>query len=519
MEPERDILWIDDEIDQLQSHIIFLSERGFSVTPVSNGEDALTLVRKRSFDLILLDEMMSGRDGLSTLAELRGMNSNIPVIMITKSETEELMEDAIGQRVDDFLIKPVHPSQILSACKRILDTRQIREDRIGRDYVSEFNRIRALLAGTMHWRDWIDIYTNLSEWDLEIESHRDEGMRQMHRDHRRECNLEFGIYVERLYRSWLRDEDPPSLSVDVISEYVTPHLAAGKQVFFIVVDCLRLDHWLAIEPLLSEWFNIRRHYHYSILPTATPYSRNAIFSGLFPGELAKRYPALWTSGQDDERSLNRHEHQLMDRQLARMGLKNISNTRYVKVLDVAEGRSLVRRIPSFSSIPLTAVVYNFIDILAHGRADSDILQEIAPNEAAFRSLALSWFSHSTLFEMLRRVAESDAVVVLTSDHGSVLGTRASVARGDRGASTNLRYKHGQNLRCERRQALLIQEPSEYKLPSRGASTNYIIAKEDYYFIYPNKSHEYERQYRDSFQHGGISMEEMILPVAVMTGKR
>ncbi|MCK5526526.1 MAG: PglZ domain-containing protein, partial [Candidatus Latescibacteria bacterium] len=245
---------------------------------------------------------------------------------------------------------------------------------------------------------------------------------------------------------------------------------------------------------------------------------NAIFSGLFPGELAKQYPKLWQSGQNDERSLNRHEHQLMDLQLERMGLKSVSPTRYVKVLDVAEGRSLVRRIHSFASIPLTAVVFNFIDILAHGRSESDILQEIAPNEAAFRSLTLSWFKHSSLFEMLRRVSETDAVVVLTTDHGSVLGTRATIARGNRGTSTNLRYKYGSNLNCDRRQALLIRDPSEYKLPSMGMSTNFIIAKEDFYFVYPTKFHEYERQYRDSFQHGGISLEEMVLPVVVMKGK-
>jgi len=518
MEAEREILWIDDEIDLLKSHVIFLSERGYRVTPATNGDDAVALVRKRSFDIILLDEMMSGRDGLSTLAELRDINPNIPVIMITKSEAEELMEEAIGQRIDDFLIKPVNPSQILSTCKRILDAKHIQEDRIGQDYVSEFNRIRGLLSGPMHWRDWMDVHSHLSEWDLEIERFQDVGLRQMHRDHRKECNLEFGMYVERFYRSWLKDEDPPPLSVDVLSEFVVPHLTAGKRVFFIVVDCLRLDHWLAIEPLLAEFFTVRRDYYYSILPTATPYSRNAIFSGLFPSELAEQYPEIWQAGREDDQSRNRYEHQLMDRQLERMGLKLASSTRYIKVLDVAEGRSLVRRIRSFESVPLTAVVFNFIDILAHGRSESDILQEIAPDEAAFRSLTLSWFTHSTLFEMLRRVADTDTVVVLTSDHGSVLGTGATVARGNRSTSTNLRYKYGTNLNCDRRQALLIRDPSEYKLPRMGLSTNFIIAKEDYYFVYPTKFHKYQRQYRDSFQHGGISLEEMILPVVVMKGK-
>lgn len=517
-EDKKRLLWVDDEISLLRSHMIFLSERGYVVTPATNGDDAISLLRKEPFDVVLLDEMMAGRDGLSTLSELRDIDANIPVIMITKSDEEELMEEAIGQRVDDYLTKPVNPSQIISACKRILDTRQIRVDRMGRDYVQEFNRIRTQLMGPMGWEDWIDIHVRLSEWDLEIEGFQDEALQQMHRDHRRECNIEFGQYIERVYPSWLRDEDPPPLSVDVISEFVYPYLTSGHQVFFIVVDCLRLDQWLAIEPLMAEIFTIRRHHYYSILPTATPYARNAIFSGLFPSELADRYPDIWRSGQDDEQSRNRYEHELMDRQLEKMGLRFGHGSKYTKVLDTAEGRNVARKIRSLGSVSLVALVFNFLDILAHGRSESEILQEIAPDEAAFRSLTVSWFTHSTLFDILRKIARMGAVAVVTSDHGSILGTRATVARGNRSTSTNLRYKYGSNLHCDPRQAVLIKNPLEYKLPRFSMSTNFILAKEDYYFVYPTRFHEYEEQYRGSFQHGGISLEEMILPVAVMKPK-
>jgi len=510
----KKVLWADDEIDLLKPHIIFLEQRGYKVTPVANGEDAISLVQKEFFDVVLLDEMMPGRDGLSTLSQIKDIAPNLPVIMITKSEEERLMEEAIGQRIDDYLTKPVNPSQILSACKRILEMGHIQKDRMGRDYAMEFNRSQSMIPSA-GWREWIDLHVRLSEWDLRIEELLDGELRRMHEDHKRECNQEFAKYIERSYRGWLEEDDPPILSVDIISEFVYPHLRSGRQVFFIVVDCMRLDHWLSIESLLSELYRIKRSYHYSILPTATPYARNAIFSGLFPSEIARLYPDVWRAGQEDERSRNRYEHQLLDRQLENMGLRLQPESKYIKVLDASEGANLVRRVSSFRSVPLVSVVFNFLDILAHGRSESEILQEIAPDEAAFRSLTKSWFSHSSLFEMLKRLARTDSVIVLTSDHGTVLGTRSARVHGDRDTSTNLRYKYGKNLRCDTKQALLIREPETYKLPAFGMSMNFLVAKEDYYFVYPTRFNEYRRQYRNSFQHGGISLEEMILPVVVM----
>lgn len=511
----RQILWVDDEIDLLRPHMILLEARGYDVTPVTNGDDAISLVQKQSFDIVLLDETMVGRDGLSTLVAIRRVDPNLPVIMITKIEDERLMDEAIGERLDDFLTKPVNPSQILSACKRILDARQIRKMRAGRDYATEFQEISELLGSPLHWRDWIDIQTRLADWDLEISRLADPALRQMHSDQRRECNAEFGRYVEQNYPRWMRKEDPPLLSVDIVDEFVIPHLNQGKQVFLIVVDCMRLDHFLAIEPLLAETYDIRCNYYFSILPTATPFARNAIFSGLFPSQLASSFPELYQLGQDDEQSLNRFEHRLLDEQLREKGLDPDVESRYIKVLDVAEGRSLVRRIGSLRSTPVVSVVFNFLDMLAHGRSESEILQEISPDEAAFRSLAQSWFSHSSLFEVLKRIALTDAVVVITSDHGSVLCTKAAKVYGNRETSTSLRYKYGRNLRCDPKYAMVLSRPEDYMLPRLGAGASFIIAKEDYYFVYPTHFHEYQRQYRDSFQHGGVSMEEMILPVATL----
>ena len=513
------ILWADDEIDLLRPHIIFLNERGYEVTPVTNGDDAISFIQKQRFDIVLLDEMMAGRDGLSTLAVIKDINPHIPVIMITKNEEERLMEEAIGQRIDDYLTKPVNPSQILLACKKLLDARQILKDRMGADYVSASNRMRGLLSSAASWEDWIEIHVKLSEWDLVLDRFFDPGMQQMHQDLRQVCNQEFGKFMESNYARWVQDEDDsPLLSVDIVSEFVAPLLQARQQIFFVVVDCMRLDHWLSIVPLLSDLFDIEQHYYYSILPTATPYSRNAIFSGLFPIDVAKLFPDEWRTARDDDMSRNRHEHQLLDRQLEEIDPTLKLETRYVKVLDISEGNHLVKKVHTYRSFPLMSVVFNFLDILTHGRSESEILQEMAPNESAFRSLTRSWFSHSSLFEMLRKLAETDTTIVLTTDHGCMLSRRATLAHGNRDTSTSLRYKYGKNLRCDERQAVHVRDPELLGLPSLGLGTNYILAKEDCYFVYPTKFHEHQRQYANSFQHGGISLEEGILPVAVLRGK-
>jgi CheY-like chemotaxis protein len=518
-EETKNILWVDDEIDQLKSQIIFLEGRGYEVTQASNGDDAVALVEKMNFDLVLLDEMMPGKDGLTTLEEIKEKKPHLPVIMVTKSEEENLMDQAIGKKIDDYLTKPVNPSQILSAAKKILESKKIRIERMARDYAQASGKIRSSLFMPLGWQDWIEIHRTLSGWDLEIDDFGGLDLRQTHQGQKRECNVEFGKYVEASYLKWLSGVNPPPFSVDVVKKYLFPLLSRKIQVCFIVMDCMRLDQWLSIEPVLNEYFDIEKEYYYSILPSATPYSRNAIFSGLFPVELAKKYPELWKAGTKDDSSRNRYEHQLIDDQLTKLGLSLKSDTKYVKVLDIREGEYLAKKISSYKNTLLLSVVFNFLDILAHGRSQSEILKEMAPDESAYRSLTRPWFLHSSLLKVLMYLATQDCVVVLTSDHGSVLGTRGTIALGKKDTSTNLRYKYGDNLNCNPKEALLIKNPKEYKLPHYTICTTYIIAKEDYYFVYPTRYSEYEKEYKNSFQHGGISLEEMILPVVTLRPKK
>ncbi|MBC8205399.1 PglZ domain-containing protein [bacterium] len=511
------ILWVDDEIELLKSHIIYLGNRGYEVIPVTNGDDAIELVKRENFDAVLLDEMMVGRDGLSTLVELKEIRPDLPAVMITKNEEERLMEMAIGSKIDDYLTKPVNPSQILSALKKIFDSKKLSEAKLTQDYISEFNRINQL-ALEADWKQWIDIHLRLSNWEVELDSHPDMGILQSLENQRDSCNIEFNKYVEEDYTHWLSSDDRPALSTDVVNKYVFPHLSAGRNVLFIVIDCLRLDQWLPIEELLKEYYLINRNYYYSILPTATPYARNALFSGLFPSDIQKHFTEIWQRGEDDESSSNRFERQLMDFQLERYGLKLKPKPKYVKVLDPEEAANVERKVSSYFNLPLVSMVFNFIDILAHSRSSSEVLKEMVPNEAAYRSVVKSWFEHSALYSILRTFAKQDTVIIITSDHGSVRVKRGAKVISDKEASTNLRYKYGRNLKCDPKQAVIINDSSLFKLPDRGLNTNYLIAKENYYFVYPTNYHKYLALFRDSFFHGGISMEEMILPIVTMTAK-
>ena len=511
----RSILWVDDEIDLLKSHIFFLQGKGYNITPVSNGYDALSLLKEQHYDAVLLDQIMPGRDGMSTLALIRQIEPSLPVIMVTKSEEEELMDEAIGNRIDDFLVKPLSPNRILPVLKRVLDQEKIIETKIPQNYTADFNKIIQMKQEDTDWQDWISLYLKLSEWDIEFDHLEKTGLEQAHAEQRKECNALFSSYVEKNYVDWLNGKNSPPLSVDVVDKWVVPLLKDRKQVYFIVVDCLRLDQWLTIEPLLQSYFHIERDYYYSILPSATLYSRNALFSGLFPEELARKHPKFWEEAPDDETSTNQHEKKLLQIRLEQTGLKMKPPLRYFKIFDTRGGIEYIHHASSANKVSMAALVVNFIDILTHKRSQIDILQQISPDESAFRSLTRSWFTHSALFEVLKIISRKDVVVILTSDHGSILSNRAARAYGNRDTSTSLRFKVGNNLGCSPDEAVHITEPSKYKLPDGGIGKNYILAKEDYYFVYPNQFHEYKRQFRGGFQHGGISMEEMILPCVFM----
>ncbi len=513
----KKILWVDDEIDMLKPHIIFLREKGFDVTGVSSGEEALRALSGETFDLILLDETMPGKSGLEILQDIKEISSSIPVVMITKNEAEGLMDQAIGMKIDDYLLKPVNPLQIYSAAKRILESHRIQEGAASKDYLQAFRRLDEVISGNPSLEEWAQIHMELSLWDLEFDRFSDTGMNQIHMDLRQKANVQFGRFVEENYTDWIESEGEPSTSPDVMRRFVFPHLDSGRKVYFILIDCMRYDQWLTIEDMLAQHFNIHKDFYCSILPTATPYSRNAIFSGLYPLDLQKRFPKYWLERSKDELSKNRFEQELLLEQMKRAKLDSRS-VKYIKIYETAEANEIRKQVDSYRSIDLVAMVFNFLDILAHGRSQSDILQEIAPNESAFRSLMRSWFTHSALFEIMQKISKHDATVVITTDHGSILGKKASLVHGNRETSTNLRYKFGENLNGDPKQTLLVKKPGDFRLPAEGPAKNYILAKENYYFVYPTRFHEYEKQYHGTFQHGGISLEEMIVPCITMNPK-
>lgn len=509
------ILWADDEIDHLRSHILFLEDRGYQVTPVTNAEDAVSMAQQNRYDLVLLDEMMPGMDGLEALSILKEGDPSLSVIMITKSEEENLMEEAIGGKIDDYLTKPVNPSQILSSCKRILEKKRIAEEKLTRDYAAEFGQISSRIDGPMTLSDWIEIHLKLSERELDLDQYPDLGFEQTLQDQRHECDQAFARFIEDVYPEWIRSQDRPVMSHDVFGKYVAPFLRNKENVLFIVVDNLRLDQWLIIEPFVRDLFSVEKDHYLSILPTATPYSRNSIFAGLLPIEIEKRYPDLWKQGEDDESSRNRYEHKLMTEQVKRLRIDLHPEPKYVKLLNADEAKDASKNVASYLSMPLTAMVFNFVDILAHRRSDSQVLKEIVPDDAAYRSLTRTWFEHSSLYQILKAASRSGTTVVLTSDHGSIRAMRGATVHADRETSTNLRYKFGRAIRGEDKQLIYVKDPQIYGLPARGLNVNYLIAKEDYYFVYPTNYHKYLALFRDSFQHGGVSLQEMILPVVTM----
>lgn len=540
------ILWADDEIDQLKAHILFLSQKGFDIHPVTNGQDAIDEVLEHEVDLVFLDEQMPGLDGLQTLERIKAIQPLLPVVMITKSEEESIMEDAIGRHIADYLIKPVNPNQILLTIKRVLDRRRIQTETASQRYLRSVNQLTSRLDATDEWSEWVDIYRQLVRWETELEEG-DETLRQILDDQFMQANAAFSRFILAHYRDWVRPDgsgqpespsrslrqdrpapsNPPSpyaktdsiplLSPDVLSQHVIPHLRDDRPTFFILIDCMRYDQWLEFEKHLSHLYQIDTEFYCSILPTATPFSRNAIYAGLHPLGIQKRHPDLWDTGAD-ENSLNKHEEALLRAQLERA--RKPMPFRYRKILNTGDGRKVLSQLQDHLRVPLNTFVYNFVDTLVHSRSDSDVLRELAPDTGAFRTLADSWFQHSTLLQLFRELAGQNVRIVVTTDHGSIRAMRDTKVFADRHAASSLRYKYGRGLNADNpSHVLLIDRPADYQLPSDPQVNSYLIAKEDFYFVYPTQYHKYQNKYRDTFQHGGISMEEMILPIATLTPKQ
>ena len=519
----KKILWVDDEIELFRSHIILLTEKGYEVLTATNGFDALEMLNEDEFELIFLDEMMPGMGGLELLGKIKDKDANIPVVMVTKSEEESIMNEAIGGKITDYLTKPVNPSQLLLVCKKIFDSKKITSQYAAKDYITDFNQITQRLNENLNFEDWVDIYLKLVTWDMELDNHPEIGLRQSFTEQKKECNKEFCRYIEKNYVKWVNTNtksDRPIITTDIINDYVLPEVQTpDSTVFLFVIDCLRMDQWLILESHINDLFRIKKDYYYGLLPSATSYARNALFAGLFPSDIEKYYPDLWKGSDEDEKSMNRYEKDFLQLLLDRKKIKLRSDLKYIKIIDPEVGRNFEQNIQSYQNSHLVAVVVNFLDMIAHGRSDSELLKEIAPNEAAYRSLTNSWFTHSSLLNTFKAISKmKNAKIIVTTDHGSVRSLRGAKVLGDRETSTNLRFKYGRNLKVDEKHALFIKDAAEYKLPKRGLTINYIVAKEDYYFVYPTDYHKYLSYYKDTFQHGGISMEEMILPVITMESK-
>ena len=510
------LLWVDDEIEQLRGHIMFLEKKGYEIVTVSNGTDAVELCRQRNFDLVLLDEQMPGISGLETLRKLKEINPSIVVVMVTKSEEENIMNQAIGQKIADYLIKPVNPNQILLTLKKNIHRKAIETEITQSQYQQNFQQIGMQIMDCKTWQDWVDVYKRLVHWELELSS-TESTMTEMLQMQKEEANNGFAKFIKSNYLAWLDNASKPMLSPDIFKTKVFPLLSAGQKVFLVVLDNFRYDQWRVLSHELSASFDIDEDLYFSILPTATQYARNAIFSGLMPNKIQEMFPDLWVD-EDEEEGKNLNEEPLIRTQLERYRRKE--SFTYHKINTQADADKLMQQMQQISSNPLNVVVFNFIDMLSHARTESKMVRELANNESAYRSITLSWFRHSVISDFFRELAQMDCKVIVTTDHGSIRCTQPVKIVGDRNTNTNLRYKLGKNLGYEEDKSLfVIKDPRKAQLPSPNLSTSYVFATGDSFFAYPNNYNYYVSYYRDTFQHGGISMEEMIVPLITLTGKK
>ncbi|MGI9625839.1 MAG: response regulator [Longimicrobiales bacterium] len=510
------ILWVDDEVNLLRPHLLFLQQRGYHVDAIPNGDDALALLREHAYDLILLDEQMPGRRGLEVLEHIKRSDPHARVVMVTKSEEDKTMTEAIGRQVEDYLVKPTSPRQVLSVVTRILEGSSIRQQRAAQDFAARWPVLAQKREEATSPEDFAEIYQELVDWHLRLEAAGETGLLGTVDSLQEDLRHDFGPWVCQRYADWVEGEgEPPELSVDVVKRRLLP-LLGDDPVFFVVLDCMRLDQWRAILPLLSPFFEIEEGYHYSILPTATPYARNVLFSGLYPDGIAQAYPEWWDSS-DDEGSLNAFEDALLKQQLKRLTGRDVP-VHYEKIFTDRKADQVRGRVRSAVKRPgsVIALVFNFVDLMTHGRSESPILMEVAKDEAALRDLTRSWFERSTAYLVLKEAASRGHKVLLTTDHGSIHCRRPATVFARKDATSNLRYKFGGDLRAEDpKTAFSTKRARDLRLPSGTLGMSYIVALDDYFFVYPTKLREYQNRYRNSFLHGGISPEEMIVPVATL----
>jgi CheY-like chemotaxis protein len=512
------ILWADDEIDLLKPHILFLKSKGYEVTPVTNGLDAVEASKNNHFDIIFLDENMPGISGLEALTQIKNSKPDVPVIMITKSEEEHIMEEAIGSKIADYLIKPVNPNQILLSIKKQLDNKRLVSEKTAQGYQQEFRQIGMELNDDLDYTSWETLYKKLVYWELELSKSQDTGMDEIMLMQKSEANRAWTRFVKQNYINFLRksDDKTPAMSHTVMKKKVYPELNVDEPVFLLLLDNFRYDQWKMLQNQFSELFNLVSDETYlTILPTTTHYARNAFFAGMMPSEINKIYPDLWVDEEEDE-GKNMHEQELLATQLQRLGYKDKFS--YTKITNLDAGKRLVDDIPNMFSHKFNVIVYNFVDMLSHVRTEMNVMKELAEDEAAYRSITASWLEHSPLMDALKRIASKKAKLIITTDHGSIRVSDPVKIVGDRHTSTNLRYKQGKNLNYNESDLFTIKDPSEAFLPKLNVSSRFVFAAEDHFMVYPNNYNYHVNMYNNSFQHGGISLEEMIVPFIVMESK-
>lgn len=513
------VMWVDDEIDILEAHKIFLEMKGYKVITFSNGYDAVDYLVENPTDIVLLDESMPGMSGLETLSRVKEIHPHLPIVLVTKNETETLMEEAIGAQIADYLIKPVNPSQVLLCLKKLLDNKRLVAEKTTADYYQQFRSMLDGLEGEPDHQTWAKIYRQLIFWELEMEKSESDDLLDVHQSQKRDANASFFKYVSRHYASWLSSVDlnPPIQSHTLFRKKVLPHVIKGKPLVWLIVDNLRLDQWKAIEPLLNDFFRIQEEDDcYSILPTATHYCRNAMFAGETPLEIEKRFPDKWKK-DDDEDGKNLHESFFFAEQLKKLGRDNLSFN-YQKITSNAEAIKLTDSAHNLLDHELSVVVYNFVDMMSHARTEMDVLKELAADERAYRSLTKTWFSHSPLFQTLKKIAQKECTLILCTDHGSIQVKHPVKVTADKQTTSNLRYKNGKNLDYDPREVLAYRDPQLVGLPKTSIHSSFIFAGEQDYFCYPNNFNHYVALYKNTFQHGGVSMEEMIVPVVRMSSR-